>query len=64
METTETKRFYTYDEAAEILGLKPITLRKAVSEKRLSCHKIGSRTVRFTWDDLEAYITHKPARAS
>lgn len=37
----------TYEEVAQILGLKPNTLRVWVSSKRIPCVKLGG-AVRFT----------------
>jgi excisionase family DNA binding protein len=45
----------TYNEAAEILAVKPQTLRQWVSAKRIPYVKIGA-AVRFSPDQLEDFI--------
>jgi excisionase family DNA binding protein len=45
----------TYNEAADILAVKPQTLRQWVSTKRIPYVKIGS-AVRFRPDQLEEFI--------
>ncbi len=49
------QRLLTYQEAADILGMKPQTLRQWVSAGKLSHVKIGS-AVRFRPDQLEEFI--------
>jgi len=56
------KRLRSYKELAIYLGCAEITLRKAVSEGRLSCTKVGSRTVRFTDEQIADYLNEKSAR--
>ena len=56
------QKLFTYRDAAEFLGCAEITLRKAVSEGRLSCTKIGRRSVRFTPDQIASFIHERPAR--
>lgn len=48
-------RLLTYQEAAEVLAVKPQTLRQWVSKKRIPFVKIGA-AVRFTPDQLESFI--------
>ena len=43
----QTNHLLTYAEVAEILGLKPNTLRVWVSSKKIPCVKLGG-AVRFT----------------
>lgn len=45
----------TYQEAADILAVKPQTLRQWVSAKRIPYVKIGA-SVRFTTDQIEDFI--------
>ena len=49
------QRLLTYQEAAEILAVKPQTLRQWVSAKRIPYVKIGA-AVRFSPDQLEDFI--------
>lgn len=50
-----TNRLLNTNEVAELLGLKPQTLRMWVSQKRISCTKLGS-SVRFTPDQVHELI--------
>jgi len=50
-----------YSEAAKLLGIRPSTLRRWVSEGRISYVKVGSRRVRFRPDQLTAVITEYTA---
>ncbi len=57
---------YNYKQAAEILGLAPITLRAWVSQGKIGCFHIGSH-VRFAEHHLrdvmrETMPTAKPGR--
>jgi excisionase family DNA binding protein len=45
----------TYDEAAKLLRLHPVTLRRLVSQRRIPFVKIG-RSVRFVLEDLIQWI--------
>lgn len=49
------QRLLTYNEAADILAVKPQTLRQWVSTKRIPYVKIGA-AVRFRQDQLEELI--------
>ena len=51
---------YTYQEAAEKLGIAVPTLRRWVSKGHISSHRIGPRMVRFTDADLEAACVPAP----
>jgi excisionase family DNA binding protein len=46
-------RLYTFDEAAELLGISASTLRKKVAAGEMPHRKVF-RHVRFTGDDLKA----------
>ena len=66
MSTAQTDSFpqlFKYPEAAEVLGVAEITLRKAVCAGRLQCTKVGSRSVRFTTEQLRDYC-HMPSATS
>ena len=52
---TGLPRLLTYQDAADILAVKPQTLRQWVSQKRIPFVKIGA-AVRFTPDQLESFI--------
>jgi excisionase family DNA binding protein len=51
---------YTYAEAAKKLRVAETTLRRWVSQGRISCHRLG-RLVRFTDDDLDSALKPAPA---
>jgi len=48
---------FNYQQAAEYLGIHPVTLRRWISEKRVSCVRIAGSTVRFRQEDLEAMMS-------
>ena len=54
-QNTGLQRLLTYQEAADILAVKPQTLRQWVCYKRIPCVKIGS-AVRFRPEQLEEFI--------
>ena len=41
MENALYEKWIGLDEAAEYLGIKSVTLRKWIKEKKIPCHKIG-----------------------
>ena len=49
---------YTYNEAAKIYKMSPLTLRRWVSQKKISCVKLGG-SVRFTPEILNNFIKGK-----
>ena len=51
------ERLLTYKEAADILNIKPQTLRQWVCAQRIGYIKIGS-AVRFSREDIEAFIAN------
>ncbi len=55
MSTPDIGNLFTYATAAKTLSCAEITLQKAVGTGRLKCLRIGSRTVRFTADQLRDY---------
>lgn len=57
MEKININKLLNYQEAANILGIHQVTLRRWVSEKRVSCVRIAGSTVRFRIDDLESMMT-------
>lgn len=46
----------TYDQAAELLGIKKSTLYALVSQKRVPHIRISGRLVRFCPDELERWM--------
>lgn len=59
---TESLRFYTYKEAAALLGISESKLHKAVAGGQMSFHRVaGGRLVRFTEDDLRTAFKPVPA---
>lgn len=50
-----TKKLLNYREAAEFLGIAHITLRRWVSEGRISHHKFG-KAVRFSEEQLQSFL--------
>lgn len=50
-----------YNEAAKLLGIQPGTLRRWVSEGRISYVKVGSRRVRFRPGQLTEVMTEYSA---
>lgn len=49
------ERLYNYNEASELLGLKPSTLRAWVSAKKIPYVKLGGAT-RFIPEQLKDFI--------
>lgn len=49
------KKLYTIEEAADILRIKPGTLRNWVTAKTVEFSKVGG-SIRFTEDQLKAMI--------
>ncbi|WP_433616748.1 helix-turn-helix transcriptional regulator [Dactylosporangium sp. CA-139114] len=61
----ESLRFYTYKEAAALLGISESKLRKDVANGLISCHRsAGGRLVRFTEDDLRTAFKPVPATSA
>jgi excisionase family DNA binding protein len=50
---------YTFQEAAERLGIAESTLRRWVAQRRVPHHRLG-RLVRFTEADIEAILRPVP----
>jgi excisionase family DNA binding protein len=54
--------FYTYEQAADKLGISESSLRKKVADGLIPCHRLtAGRLVRFTDEDLLAAFTPVPA---
>lgn len=55
----------TRKEAATILGLEPQTLAKwAMTGKNLPVVRLGNRTIRYFYNDIEAFIARSTAQCS
>ncbi len=52
----EDHKLLTYIQAARALTLSPFTLRRLVSKKKIGFTKLGSKAVRFTSEQLQAFI--------
>lgn len=59
----QSDAFLTADQAAEITGLKPATLRRLAWERRIRSFKVLG-ALRFKRADLEALIVERPAKAT
>ncbi len=54
--------FLTAEQAAQIVGLRPATIRKLAWERRIRSFKIFG-AIRFKRSDLEELIIERPAKA-
>jgi excisionase family DNA binding protein len=54
---TPQHEFLTVPEAAELLRLRPSTLRSWILNRKIGYIKLGPRAVRFRRSDLEALMT-------
>lgn len=54
--TEGEKEFYTVDEVAKKLQVKPPTVRRWISEGDLLACRIGGGRLRIRRDDYEAYV--------
>jgi excisionase family DNA binding protein len=61
-ELDTTPYLLTYQDAADILGLTPQTLRQWVSERKISYVKIGS-AVRFKKEHIDEFIEKSTRKA-
>ncbi len=59
----QEENFLTADEAAQITGLHPTTIRKLAWERKIRSFKVLG-AVRFKRSDLEQLIVERPARTS
>jgi excisionase family DNA binding protein len=60
MEAVEPKDvMLTYEEAAELLGLKIATLYAMVSQRRIPAYRYGNRMVRFSRNELLAWMADR-----
>jgi excisionase family DNA binding protein len=51
----EQETLLTYEEAAELIAVSPITLRKWVTERRIPHYKIG-KSVRFSAREIADFL--------
>lgn len=57
-------RIYTLEEAAEVLKIKPRTLRQWVTDGKIKSFKIGDRgLIRIHEEDLQAFIDQERRRS-
>ena len=54
------KRYLTADEASAVTGLRPGTLRKLASQRRIRSYKVLG-ALRFREEDLEQLVIERPA---
>lgn len=62
IQTTMTKKLLSADEAAELTGLHPATLRKMAWQRRIRSFKVLG-ALRFKQSDLEELIVERPREA-
>lgn len=55
MENTVYEKWIGLEEAAEYLGIKSVTLRKWIKEKKIPCHKIG-KLWKFKKAEIDEWI--------
>lgn len=55
MENTVYEKWIGLEEAAEYLGIKSVTLRKWIKEKKIPCHKIG-KLWKFKKTEIDEWI--------
>jgi len=49
------QEFFTVNELAELLRVKPLTIYRMVKRGDIQCHRIG-RALRFRRDDVEGFL--------
>lgn len=49
--------YYSPDEVAKKLGLKPATIRKYVRDETLPHFKLGGKCIRISDNDLNAFLS-------
>ena len=58
----EPIKLYTAQEVAKILGVSERTIYRALRSGHISCHRLGAKTLRFTDEDIQSFVTAEPAR--
>lgn len=53
---TGARRWFNYEEAASYLGLSVRQVKRARESGKLGCTKLGGLHVRFSQEQLDAYI--------
>ncbi len=61
MEEVTTEKLLSADEAAEVTGLHPTTIRRLAWQRRIRSFKVLS-ALRFKRSDLEELIIERPAK--
>ncbi len=57
------ERLLTAEQAAQIVGLRPATIRKLAWERKIRSFKIFG-AIRFKRSDVEALIVERPAKVA
>lgn len=52
----ETEKLLTGAQVAEMLGLKPVTIRQWIAKRKLASVKVGDRAVRIPASEIEKII--------
>lgn len=60
MNKESKSQFYTVPQAAELLGVSPVTVWRWIEQDKLPAYRVGPRNIRLKKEDLERMI--KPAR--
>ncbi len=55
--TRNGRTYITQQEAADMLGVTPRTIRNMVSDGRLVAYHLGPRVIRLRLDEVEAALT-------
>lgn len=59
----ELEKLLTVDEAAAVLGVHPVTLRKWIAARTVPFVRLAAGTIRFRPSDLARYIERHVERA-
>jgi excisionase family DNA binding protein len=62
-ETRSTKRLLRVEEAADVLNIKPSTVRAWLLKRKLRCVHVGGRAVRIPLDALEQLVAENTVPA-
>lgn len=56
METTVTKDWLSIDEAAEVIGVHPRTVRRYIRDNRLPVSRVSTQVVRIRRSDIDKFL--------